>query len=292
VLPLIAASGLRVDVGGSPAIDGLSLSTTGEHLLVLGAARALFEAAAGLRAVTRGEVRVEGTAPRDAVKRGLTACAPLDPPMPAAWTPLQYVTWSARLAGHPRGTARALAVEAVERLQLGRAAATKLPLLGLATRRGTVIAAAVATGATTLLIEDPLAGLLPDSARSFARVVTRALRDDRTAVFAGHVALESPLALAADEALVIDGSQVAAQGAPAELAAHERSLALRVRGDVAAFARGVEGGGGRVEVTAGAPSPSHVRVELGPLTARDLFRIAGESQAVVMELRPLSRAFA
>src|SRR5580704_12086212 len=47
--PLLAASSLRVDVGGSPAVDGLTLATTGDRVLVLGAARALFEAAAGLR---------------------------------------------------------------------------------------------------------------------------------------------------------------------------------------------------------------------------------------------------
>jgi hypothetical protein len=35
-----------------------------------------------------------------------------------------------------------------------------------------------------------------------------------------------------------------------------------------------------------------VRVELGPIAARDVLRIAAESQAVVVELRPLARAFA
>jgi hypothetical protein len=33
-------------------------------------------------------------------------------------------------------------------------------------------------------------------------------------------------------------------------------------------------------------------VDLGPLAARDLLRIAAESRAVVVELRPLARAFA
>jgi ABC-type multidrug transport system ATPase subunit len=290
--PLLAATGLRVDVGGSPAIDGLTLATTGDRVLVLGAARALFEAAAGLREASRGEIRVDGASPRSAVAAGSVASAALDPPMPPAWTLLQYVTWSARLAGHPRATARAMAGEALERMRLGGAAGTKLGAVAPTTRRGTVLAAALATGARTLLVEDPLPGLPSEAARPFARVVARAVGELRVVVFAGRMPLESPLALASDEALVIDGAHVSAQGAPAELAAGERAVAVRVHGDVAAFARAVEAGGGRAEVTAGAPPPVPVRVELGPLAARDLLRLAAEHEAVVVELYPVSRAFA
>jgi len=290
--PLLAASGLRVDVGGSPAIDGLTLSTTGDRVLVLGAARALFEAAAGLRAPSRGEILVEGASPREAVSGGVAACAPLDPPMPPAWTVLQYVTWSARLAGHPKATARAMAGEALGRMHLGTVAGTRLGAVAPATRRGTVLAAALATGAGTVLVEDPLTGLPSEAARPFARVIARALSELRVAVFAGRMPLESPLALAADEALIIDGADVSAQGAPGELAASERTVALRVHGDAAAFARAVEAGGGHAVVTAGSPPPVHVRVELGPLAARDLLRIASECEALVVELRPLARSFA
>ncbi len=67
---------------------------------------------------------------------------------------------------------------------------------------------------------------------------------------------------------------------------------MRVHGDVAAFARAVEAGGGRAEVTAGSPPAVHVRVDLGPLAARDLLRIAAGCEAVVVELRPVVRAFA
>ena len=290
--PVLVATSLRVDVGGLPAIDGLTLATTGNCVLVLGAASALFEAAAGLRAPVRGEIRVEGASPRTAVSGGIAACAPLDPPMPPAWTVLQYVTWSARLAGHPKGTARDMAAQALERVHLARVAGTKLGGVAPETRRGTVLAAALATGARTLLLEDPLPGLPSEAARPFARVVARALDDHRAVIFAGRMPLESPLALGADEALVIDGAVVSAQGAPGELAARERTVALRVHGDVAAFARAVDARGGRAQVTTGAPPPVHVRVELGPLAARDLLRIAGECQAVVVELRPLARTFA
>jgi ABC-type multidrug transport system ATPase subunit len=291
---ILAASGLRIDVAGSPAIEGLTLATTGDRVLILGAARALFEAAAGLRAPRRGEIRVEGVLPRTAARAGIAACAPLDPPMPAGWTALRYVTWSARLAGNARATARAMATEAVERMQLGAVAGARLGAATAASRRATVLAAALATGARTLLIEDPLCGLPPDAARPFARVIARALGkgDCRAAIFAGRMPLESPLALTSDEALVVDGAHVSAQGAPAEIATREHTLALRVHGDAEAFAQRVQAEGGRAQVSAETSPPVHVRVELGPLVARDLLRIAAESRAVVVELRPLARTFA
>jgi ABC-type multidrug transport system ATPase subunit len=292
VPPLLAASAVRIDVAGSPALDGLTLSTTGDRLLVMAAPRALFEVAAGLRGVARGELLVEGVAPPEAVRRGLVACAPRDPPMPPAWTVHQYVTWSARLVGHARATARQLADDAVARLALGSMAAARLGGTTAGTRRGAVLAAAVATAAPGLLLEDPLLGLPDEVARPFARVVARLLAERRAVVFAGRLPLDSPLALWADEAVVIDGSEVVAQGQPAEIASAERTLALRVHGDVQAFARRVEAAGGVAVVQGGAPTAARVRVDLGPLAARDLLRIAAEADAVVIELRPLAGAFA
>jgi ABC-type multidrug transport system ATPase subunit len=293
--PRIATSHLRVDVGGVPAIDGLTLASTGDHVLVLGAARALFEAAAGLRAIARGELRVEGVSAPEAIGSGLAASAPLDPPMPAAWTVLRYTTWSARLAGHDRVAAFALATDALSRMQLTSVARAKLAAAPLPVRRATVIAGALATGAETLLLEDPMLGLDEQAGQLLARAIARATVDRRTAVFAARVPLESPIALAADEAIVVDEAQVTAQGAPAEIAAAERTLALRVHGQVDAFLRGVEASGGRAEGVGEGPQPPgpprFVRVELGPLSSRDLFRIAAESDAVVIELRPLARPF-
>ncbi|MGA7121947.1 MAG: hypothetical protein WBY94_17700 [Polyangiaceae bacterium] len=288
----LASSHLRVDVGGVPAIDGLTFATTGDHVLVLGAARALFEAASGLRRPARGEISVEGRAPSTAIRAGLAACAPLDPPLPPRWTALQYVAWSAGLAGQPRAAAFAMAIEALSRMQIESMSRTRLGGASLPVRRAVVLAAALATGASTLLLEDPVSGLSGEAAHVFARAVARAQDRLHTVTFAARIPFESPLALAADEAIVIDGSHVAAQGAPAEIAAAENTFALRVLGNVDGFRRAVEAQGGRADVANDAPFPVHVRVDLGPLLARDLLRIAAETDAVVMELRPLGRAFA
>jgi ABC-type multidrug transport system ATPase subunit len=295
VQPLLASSSLRVDVGGTSAVDGLSLSSTGERVLVLGGARALFEAAAGLRGIARGELRVADQDPLEAIRAGALAGAPLDPPLPASWTVRQYVTWSGRLAGHPRRTATAMADDAIERMKLGSLSNGKLGAVALAARRGVVIAAALATGAGVLLLEDPIAALPAESARSFARIVARALADRRMVVFAPRVALDSPLALAAEEAIVIDGSRVAAQGAPAEIAAGESAFVLRIGGDARAFVSAVQARGARLLAAGdGARDPrcDSITIDLGELRTLDLLRIAASSNAVVLELRPLAWAFA
>ena len=290
--PLLVASSLRLDVHGVPAIDGLSLTSAGEHLLVLGAPSALFEAAAGLRAAVRGALRVEGRLPLEAVRAGIAAGAPLDPPMPPRWTVRQYVTWSARLAGHPRPVARNLADDALGRMVLGTVARAKLGTAVTSVRRATVLAAALATGATTLLIEDPTTGLSAEAGPQFTRIMVRAVADRRTIFFAGRMRLESPVALAADEAIFLFGSHVAAQGAPAEIAAADSAFALRVSGDVRAFTEAVKASGASLRGETGRGPPSRVTVDLGPLATRDLLRIAEESRAVVLELRPISLAFA
>jgi ABC-type multidrug transport system ATPase subunit len=300
--PLLAADGARIDVAGVPAVDGLSFRTSGGRVLVLGAARALFQAAAGLRAVTRGELRVEGLAPRAALRAGVAACAPLDPPLPAAWTVRRYLTWSARIAGNGRREAGALATDAIARLELGLLVTMKLGRVGEAAKRAVVVAAALATGAKTLLLEDPMSDLAPEVARPIARVMARATSDRRTALFAARIPLESPLALDCDEAVLVDGAAVA-QGAPAELAAAARTYSLRVRGDPRELARAVEARGARlvaVTDTGGAAGgDGHGRVIVGALivdlgeavSTTDLLRIAADSHTVVLELRPLTRAF-
>jgi hypothetical protein len=114
-------------------------------------------------------------------------------------------------------------------------------------------------------------------------------------VFAPRVALDSPIALAADEALVIDGSRVAAQGAPAEIAAAESAFVLRIGGDARAFVSAAEAEGARLLAGGDAhldPRRDCITIELGALRALDVLRIAASSNAVVLELRPLSRAFA
>ena len=285
--PVLEAARLRVDTFGVPEVDGLTFETTGDRVLVLSAPRALFQAAAGLAKARHGELSTGGMTIALAVRERVAAGAPLDPPLPPSWTAREYATWSARLVGHPKRDAERLADDALGRLKLSSFAKTRLPQVPAAVRRGLVVAAALATGATTLFLDDPLEGMTEDAARTFARVLLRATSGLRTVIFSPRLSLSSPLALDADEVLIVDGRAVLAQGAPAEVAARDRSYALRLHGGGPEFTRIAEKRGARV-VQRG----STWTVDLGDtLRPNDLLDVAAAAGTVILELRPLAHAF-
>lgn len=225
---------------------------------------------------------------RAAVRSGGAAGAPLDSALPPKWTAREYVTWSARICGSTRKDARSLADQAIERMQMNAVADVPLAASSTETRRATSIAAALATGAKTVLLEEPTRGLADDVARNFARVLIRALEGCGWAVFASHVPLASPLAMDADEAIVIAGDLVVAQGAPAELATRERAYAVRVLGRADDFSRLASSRGARVS-----GQGAELTIDLGEsLAVSDLLRAAQDAQATILELRPLAHAFA
>lgn len=286
--PLLVASDLRVDVDGVPACDGLTLTTTSERVLVLGAPRALFEATAGLRPVVRGVLTVRGATAAAAVGSGLLAGAALDPPLPPKWTPKEYVTWSARLAGLSKADAQRLAADAIARLQLVAMEKVGLATLAPHARRAVVVAAALATGATVIAMEDPLGGLPEELARTFARILVSALEERSFIVFAPRLPLTSPLALAAEEAIVVASSSVLTQGAPAEIAAAERRFVARVQGPVEALGAKLAERGGHLTAVG-----AQVHFDLGEsMTTADLLGLCLESDVTVVELRSLARALA
>jgi ABC-2 type transport system ATP-binding protein len=285
---LLHVEDLRVDVDGVPAVDGLTARTSGDRVVVLGGPRALFEATAGRRPVARGTLHVRGSAPVAAVREGILAGAPLDPPLPPKWTALDYVTWSSRLAGHTASDARTFAKEAVALVQLGALATSPLDRLLPHARRGVVLAAAIATGAAVIAVEDPLATLPEEIARSWGRILVSALADRSWIVFAARISLTSPVAMNADEALMVSSSRLDAQGPPAEIAAADRRYVARIHS-----ARPLEELGARLEER-GAKldvQGAQVLIDLGStITTADLLGICAELGATVVEMAPVARA--
>jgi len=284
--PLVLAEDLRVDVDGVPACDGLTLRTSGERVLLLGAPHALFEALAGIRPVRRGTLSVRGVSLARAVTDGVVAAAPLDPPLPPKWTATEYVTWSARLSGRSASDARTLAKNAIARVQLGAIATQPLARMVPHARRGVVVAAALATASHTLILEDPLANLPEESARTWAGILVAALEEVPWVVVAGRIALTSPLVIACDEALVISSSRVDAQGPPAEIAAASHRFVARIHGSLEALTARLAERGARIDVQG-----AQVLLDLGDaVTTADLLRMAAESDATIVEMVPVARA--
>jgi ABC-type taurine transport system ATPase subunit len=284
--PVLVADDVRVDVDGVPACDGLTFRTQGEHVLVLGAPRALFEAVTGLVPVVRGGLSIRGTAAGQAAKRGVIAGAAMDPPTPPRWTVNEYVLWSGRLAGVPAAALHSSAEAAIEKMQLAALAKTEMARLVPHARRATTVAGALATCAEVIALDDPLGGLPDDVASMYATVLADALRDRAWVVFAGRMPLASPLATLADEAIIATAARVDAQGPPAELAAAERRFVARFEGSIDLISPVLAANGARVELRG-----AHAIVDLGAsLGTSELLAICDKAGVAVLELVPASRA--
>ena len=290
---LLATTDLRIDVHGVAAVDGLSLATEHDRVVVVGAPRALFEAACGVVRPARGSIAVQGVPSTDALAAGIVAGASVEAPMPAAWTPRAYAVWSARLAGFARAEAGARAAAAIERMGLRAQADEAIGRATLAVRRATSIAAAFATGARVIAIEDPSTSLDDHAAAALMKVTARALEGRAWILFAARAPLSSPLVAAAGEAIVLLGSTVADRGPPTVLATRARRYAVDVQGAGEALAREVAARGSVVESVVAVPGSARFILELPEGgTTRNLFACALEVGAVVVELRPIARAFA
>ncbi len=286
--PLLHVEDLRIDVDGVPACDGLTARTSGDRVVILGAPRALFEATTARRPVVRGALRVRGSAAPAAVRDGIVAGAPLDPALPPKWTATEYVTWSSRLAGHSAADARTLAKEAIDLVQLGPLATATTDRLVPHARRAVVLAAALATGAAVIAVEDPLAMLPEEIARTWARIFVSALADRSWLVFAARISLTSPIAMNADEALMVSSSRLDAQGPPAEIAAADRRYVARIHSTQPLEVLGARLAerGAKMEVQG-----AQVLLDLGTtLSTADLLGICAELDATVVEMAPVARA--
>jgi len=258
---------------------------------MLGAPRALFLATTGLLPVLRGTLTVRGLPAYDATRDRRIAGAPLAPSLPPKWTVTDYVEWSARLAGVSAVDARASAQEAIRKLMLGAMAKTELGrVVAPHARRATIVAAALATYAQVIALEDPLGGLPDDVADTYAKVLCSALSGRAWIVFAPRMSITSPLAMLADEAILATPNRIDAQGAPAAIAAAERRFVGRVllkpSSTIAAAIAAIAARGGRVE-----EHGAHTFFDLGKtMTTSELFAICAEADVALVELVPVSRA--
>ncbi len=290
VSEVLVADSVRIDAQGTPVIERLTVTTTGTNIVVLGAPNVLFETCAGTHDVTSGTLEVSGMAPRDGVRGGWIASAPADVTLPPRWTILELARESARMAGHPRRDGNARAFAALHALQLDTLGGMRLGVAEPAVRRAAVLAAALATGAETLLVCDFTVGLPDGAARSLARLFVAACQPARRWVlFAGQLSLSSPLGLHADEALVFTGGRLVHSGSPAEIATRDRTYSLRIAGDgAAAFATLLRERGAQIS---GDPEARALTVTLPEaLSTLEMITMAQAGNVVVVELLPVSDA--
>ncbi|WP_437528404.1 ABC transporter ATP-binding protein [Sorangium sp. So ce726] len=308
--PLLHARAARIAVDDVVAIDALTAATRGERVLCAGDAGALFAALTGVpfsslrrpaqagavddaRGGAPGEARVVAgrleVAGRDVARsahRAASGAAPLDPPLPLAWTTDAYVAWGARLAGASPRAAADMVAPALARVGLAASRKRTLSALALPERRALVLAQAIVTAPAVLIAEDPLVGL-DGAAAAFVLAALAGATEGRGALLtAARLDVEGPrgaLVRGATDVLVLAGGELAFSGTFAEIAAGSRLYAVTVRTNAELLreelaARGIALRGGPVRFAAALPEGA---------TTRDVVLAATRCRAAIVELTPL-----
>jgi ABC-type multidrug transport system ATPase subunit len=218
--PLLVCENARIDRGGAPAFDGLTLTADCERLALIGDWSAVFELLASRAELVSGKVTVGGRPAERAVLEQAVGLALADPPLPESLTALGYLEHSARLMGTRRRAAKAAAGEALERLGVQSLAGQRLSDLPRAHRRVVLLAHATLGAPPAIALEAPLADLDERSAAWVQEILWRAASDRRLLVSARHVPALGPereLLDRMDEVVLLESKTVVAQGAPAKL---------------------------------------------------------------------------
>lgn len=214
-LPLLEAVELRVDLGGAALLERTSLTSEGSRLALAGEMTAMMSALAGVATIRAGALRLLGRDVEKGEHLPIVGLAPLDPPLPKAWTTLEYLAHGARLAGAPKSNARQLAEEALSTIGAASLGKALLGALGLAERRVVVLAQAIVAKPEVLIASMPLANLDGAPASYVRRALERATRDRAFIVSLSSLdpgSAEYALAREADELLVFSGQGLSHRG--------------------------------------------------------------------------------
>jgi ABC-2 type transport system ATP-binding protein len=227
---LVEAATKRFDVGrGKPpvmAVDAVSLRLErGEILGVLGAngsgKSTLIRLVSGLLTLDTGRVTVFGLdLVRDelAVKRLINRVS-VDAAFFKKLSPMENLTFAARLYGLEAGRAKAEATTILERLGISaRRTGRPIEQMSRGMQQKVAIARALLTSPTLLLLDEPTTGLDPRSKLE----VQSFIEEVRSTHAAAIVLTTHDLAEAerlSDRIVVLDGGRIVAEGTPEELKA-------------------------------------------------------------------------
>lgn len=216
--PLLEAAALRIEEGGRVVTDGLSLKLDGPRAVLVGDTLPLLGPLFGWAGIGRGWLKIMGQ--EIAVARPRLGLAPLDPPMPDDFTPLEYVAWSGVLAGLAPAVAAGRAEELLSLGGLTEVRHKPLLELGVVPRRITMLAQALVAAPVLLIAEGPLDGLDPESGFYVLGALGAMVGKTPAVVTTRPFEPGSPadaLARGADEVALLENGEVLEQGRPADL---------------------------------------------------------------------------
>lgn len=156
--PLFELVAARIDREGVPLLEGVSLSSNGPRVALLGDWTALFDLLEGDATLVSGSARVQGTALATALADGVVGSVRRQPILPKSWTTAHYLEQSGRLLGMSRSDATTTTRGVLAMLGLEALSDKKLGALREHERRAASIARARLGEPAVLAIEAPLAG--------------------------------------------------------------------------------------------------------------------------------------
>jgi len=300
---VLHAEDARIAVDDVVAMEKLTVRTRGDRVLCAGDTDVLFAALTGVplrsrsRAVTEDDMPGEASvaagslfiAGHDVGKRehfDIIGAAPVDVPLPPKMTVLEYVTWSARLAGESPRHARELAMGALERVGLSGAIKRQVSTLDVPGRRILALAHAACTDPPVLIVESPLGGLEPGPAAFVMNAIAR-VTEGRKAIFSVRKmepgTPEGNLALGATDVLVFASGALVMEATPEELFASVRVYGVTIRKNGPAFrdeleARGLGVKGGPLRMSVTLPQDA---------TTKEIMAAASKARAPLVELFPI-----
>lgn len=300
---VLHAEDARIAVDDVIATEKLTIRTRGDRVLCAGDAEVLFAALTGVPLRSRAHGFTEDDLPgeasvvsgalflagHDVGKRehfDVVGVAPADAPLPPKMTVLDYVTWSARLAGESSRHARDLALNALERVGLAGAIKRDVSTLDLPGRRVLALAHAACADPRVIVVESPLSGLEAGPATFVMQAIAR-VTEGRKAIFSvGKIEPGTPegnLALGATDVLVISGGALVLEATPEELFASVRVYGVTIRKNGGAFRDELETRGVSVK---GGPLRWSVTLS-GEATTTDIMAASSKARAPIVELFPI-----
>lgn len=300
---VLHAEDARIAVDDVIATEKLTIRTRGDRVLCAGDTEVLFAALTGVSLRSRAHSFTEDDLPgeasvvsgalfvagHDVGKRehfDIVGAAPVDAPLPPKMSVLEYVTWSARLAGESARHARDLAMTALERVGLAGAVKRDASTLDLPGRRVLALAHAACADPKVIVVESPLSGLEAGPAAFVMNAISR-VTEGRKAIFSVRKIEpgmpEGNLALGATDVLVFSGGALVMEATPEELFASVRVYGVTIRRNGAAFRDELEARGLSVK---GGPSRFSITLS-GEATTTDIMAASSKSRAPIVELFPI-----
>ena len=237
--PALSVSGLTVRYGEVTALDGVDFSLDSGRVCGLigmnGSGKStLFKTIMGMIRPDSGSVLIDGDPPARALHAGRVGYVPqsedVDWAFPVSVRDVVMMGRYGRLGitRRPRRDDRRAVDHALERVELTDYADRQIGRLSGGQRKRAFVARGIAQGATTLLLDEPFAGVDKRSEATITRLLRELAADGRTILVSTHDLHALPTL--ADEAILLM-RRVLMHGAPREVLRPE-SLALAFGLDV------------------------------------------------------------